>query len=130
MAIVVIPGFFNQTGTDLIRVANPQDPPPLWSYTTSRLPYERLNTLSWNTAIVRSPADGLVYLLGEQADYPLLGRVQVLARLSESDLDTFNWAAVQFWSGVPLLPGAWITGDISHLKPLYEGPYTETTLFW
>jgi hypothetical protein len=85
---------FRQIGTCLGRIANPLAPPTQWKITQSKVPFARFGSgedRSFGSALLAT--SGFVYIFGTH-DRKNAGRMMILARAPEANLDDF--AAWQF----------------------------------
>jgi len=103
-------------------VQNWLDEPSIWQYNTSRIASSN-GVLTWNNGIVFDDSDGYIYLIGDQSNT----FTTVLARITETDLTSFNWKGMEFWSGSAK---GWLIGDSSSLVGLFPGKYNEGTLIF
>jgi len=109
---------FEQLGSDIIIVDNPQSPPDQWQWNSFRLPYTDGKN-SWGAAI--SSDGAYLYLVG------LYVGGQALVRIPEVDMANHNFGALQFYSK----DNRWLSG-IDSLVPFLSSPFTvtETTLMY
>eukprot|EP01114_Cavostelium_apophysatum_P003991 TRINITY_DN14124_c0_g1_i1.p1 TRINITY_DN14124_c0_g1~~TRINITY_DN14124_c0_g1_i1.p1 ORF type:complete len:374 (+),score=17.41 TRINITY_DN14124_c0_g1_i1:218-1339(+) len=120
VAVVDVGTSFALLGTDVIIVEDFRQPPQQWNYSTSRISWSN-SSLTWQVGITIH--DGFAYLMGCNTNQK--GDPVVLARIREEDLLSFQWDKMEFWSA----KHEW-TSRCANLKPLFNGPYTESTLFY
>jgi len=118
---------FELSGSVLVKVSNPDDPPSEWRADPCDIPFfshgPEGDTVFGSACL---SLEGLLYIYGYREDWNLgpKGRRVLVARMPAEALKNADFSVWQFFAG-----GAW-TGDWSRASPLFDGAATEMSVSW